>query len=455
MLIKMSPLGLTTLCSLAFMSGCSSLNPPSHSESNLNPLVPTQWDNAQPYVNSDFSTQLLELVNNDELSTLVFETLESNYDLKQTALRLQQADLLASQNSNYLQPGLSTSYQASRDKSPKISNNHKLSLDLSWELDVWGRLADKSSAASSRAQSAQLDYLYARNSLAARVIQAWLDIQYRAEIISVEKQWIVSLLDTEEVITSQVLDGSKEHADLDTARAATERVKAGLVSRQQQQLVAIRDLNALRGNISKDHQISAHSLPSVPTPILKLPGEMVGSRPDLLAAYQSLLAANADTSIAYKELLPKITLSASLYRSGTSPNAMSQTPSLWNLMGGITAPIFNQNSIETNAKVTALKAQESFINYEKKLVSALNEVSTALDKEYYLTLQEQHYKDAKEYSNSSMKDYENLYQEGASDIIALLVAKQSVYQSTIQLLQTQQARFSNRVSLGLALGMGV
>ena len=257
------------------------------------------------------------------------------------------------------------------------------------------------------------------------------------------------------MITSQVLDGSKEHADLDTARAATERVKAGLVSRQQQQLAAIRDLNALRGNISKDHQISAHSLPSVPTPILKLPGEMVGSRPDLLAAYQSLLAADADTSIAYKELLPKITLSVSLYRSGTSPNAMSQNPSLWNLMGGITAPIFNQNSIETNAKVTALKAQESFINYEKKLVSALNEVSTALDKEYYLTLQEQHYKDAKEYSNSSMKNYENLYQEGASDIIALLVAKQSVYQSTIQLLQTQQARFSNRVSLGLALGMGV
>ncbi|WP_225312901.1 TolC family protein [Vibrio fortis] len=455
MLIKMSPLGLTTLCSLAFMSGCSSLNPPSHSEGNLNPLVPTQWDNAQPYVNSDFSTQLLELVNNDELSTLVLETLESNYDLRQTALRLQQADLLASQSSNYLQPSLSTSYQASRDKSPIISNNHKLSLDLSWELDVWGRLADKSSAASSRAQSAQLDYLYARNSLAARVIQAWLDIQYRAEIINVEKQWIVSLLDTEEVITSQVLDGSKEHADLDTARAATERVKAGLVSRQQQQLAAIRDLNALRGNISKDHQISSHSLPTVPTPILKLPGEMVGSRPDLLAAYQSLLAADADTSVAYKELLPKITLSASLYRSGTSPNAMSQNPSLWNLMGGITAPIFNQNSIETNAKVTALKAQGSFINYEKKLVSAINEVSTALDKEYYLTLQEQHYKDAKEYSNSSMKNYENLYQEGASDIIALLVAKQSVYQSTIQLLQTQQARFSNRVSLGLALGMGV
>ncbi|NOH31667.1 TolC family protein [Vibrio mediterranei] len=451
----MSPIGLAMLYSVVLISGCSSFNPPRYSEKHISPRIPNQWDNAKSYVNSNFSTQLLELVNNDELSVLVHDTLESNYDLRQTALRLRQADLIALQRNNYLQPSLSTNYQASRDTSSTISNSHKLSLDLSWELDVWGRLADKSRAASSRAKSAELDYLYARSSLAARVIQAWLDIQYRAAMINVEKQWIVSLLDTEEVITSQILDGSKEHADLDTARAATERVKAGLVARQQQQLAAIRSLNALRGNTSKDYRISSHALPTIPTPILKLPGEMVGSRPDLLSAYQSILAADTDTSVAYKELLPKITLTASLYRLGTYPDALSQTPSLWSLMGGVTAPIFNQNSIKTNAKVAALKAEDSYINYQKKLVSALTEVNIALDKEYYLTLQEQHYKDAKDYSNSSMKNYEYLYQEGTSDIIALLVAKQSVYQSTIQLLQTQQARFSNRVSLGLALGMGV
>lgn len=54
-----------------------------------------------------------------------------------------------------------------------------------------------------------------------------------------------------------------------------------------------------------------------------------------------------------------------------------------------------------------------------------------------------------------MKNYQNLYQEGASDVLALLIAQQSIYQSKIQLLNTQRTRLSNRITLGLALGMGV
>ncbi|WP_414931266.1 TolC family protein [Vibrio europaeus] len=439
----------------ALASGCTSLNYPTYTEPNLTITIPKNWDNSHSYVNSKFATQLLVLVNNVQLSKLVKETLANNQDLKVTALRLQQSNLLAKQRNSYLQPNLTSSYHASREKSKAIESSHKLSLELSWELDIWGRLADRASAAFHRAEATELDYIYAQNSLAARVIQVWLDIAYRSEIIKVESQWIENLSNTEEIVREQILDGSRDQAELDTARAATARVKAKLSMRKLQQTTAIRTLNTLRGKPESNLDILIGTVPTISAPPLKLPGEMIGSRPDLLSAYKKLVAAGNDTSIAYKELLPKFTLTASLYRVGSSPDKIDQNPSLWSLIGGVTAPIFNQNSIETNAKIAKLKADQVFLNYEKKLLNAITEVGIALEKEYYLNLQQQHYRDAKAYSVASMANYKNLYQEGTTDLLTLLIAQQSIYQSTIQLLQTQQSRFSNRVSLGLALGMGV
>ncbi|MFA0159533.1 TolC family protein [Vibrio sp. 10N.261.46.A3] len=449
---------LTTLFllgSLTSLTGCASSSPAPQASLDNTIEIPEQWGSTQRYVNTTMSTQLLSLFNNQALDELVKEALSNNHDLHKTALRLQQAELLAKQSDQYLQPTLSTGFQASRQKTNQIENNHKLSLDLSWEFDVWGRLADAASAANAKQQATQLDYVYAQNSLAARVIEAWLDIAYRARVIRVEQHWLQSLSNTEDIVLEQVLDGFKEQADLDTARAATSRVRASLAAKEQDQLIAIRGLNTLRGKSDAQLNQTIFTIPEVEAPPLRLPGEMIGSRPDLLAAYQQVLAADKSAAMAYKDLLPKFTFSASVYRSGTSPSQLIDNPSLWNLIGGISAPIFDQSSLQTQAKIAQLQAEESFVDYQKKLLIAISEVGNALDKEFYLKQQEQHYRDAFTFSKASMKNYQNLYQEGASDVLALLIAQQSIYQSKIQLLDTQRTRLSNRITLGLALGMGV
>ncbi|MDH5910577.1 TolC family protein [Vibrio splendidus] len=446
---------LLLLGSLTYLTGCASLSPTPQASLNNTTQIPDQWESSQRYVNTTMSTQLLSLFNNQALAELVKEALSNNHDLHKTALRLQQAELLAKQSDQYLQPTLSAGFQASRQKTNQIENNHKLSLDLSWEFDVWGRLADAASAANAKQQATQLDYVYAQNSLAARVIEAWLDIAYRARVIGVEQRWLQSLSNTENIVLEQVLDGFKEQADLDTARAATSRVRASLAAKEQDQLVAIRGLNTLRGKSDTQLNRMIFTIPEVEAPPLRLPGEMIGSRPDLLAAYQQVLAADKSAAVAYKDLLPKFTLSASVYRSGSTPNQLIDNPSLWNLVGGISAPLLDQSSLQTQAKIAQLQAEESFVDYQKKLLVAINEVGNALDKEFYLKQQEQHYRDAFTFSKASMKNYQNLYQEGASDVLALLIAQQSIYQSKIQLLNTQRTRLSNRITLGLALGMGV
>ncbi|MFA0676628.1 TolC family protein, partial [Vibrio sp. 10N.222.51.A6] len=159
-------------------------------------------------------------------------------------------------------------------------------------------------------------------------------------------------------------------------------------------------LNTLRGKSDTQLNRMIFTIPEVEAPPLRLPGEMIGSRPDLLAAYQQVLAADKSAAVAYKDLLPKFTLSASVYRSGSTPNQLIDNPSLWNLVGGISAPLLDQSSLQTKAKIAQLQAEESFVDYQKKLLVAINEVGNALDKEFYLKQQEQHYRDAFTFSKA-------------------------------------------------------
>ncbi len=441
---------------IALSTGCSALDSQQKFSNKAHEIsVPEQWLASDEFVNEELTDQLLDLVDDPEVRQLVQQSLQANYDLRVTAARLRQSQLLNQQAQLNTDPSLTTNYQASRSKQGQIANSQSLSLDLSWELDVWGSLADASDAAFATAQENQLDYLYARSSLAAQVIQAWLDINYRAQMIEVEEHWVTSLIHTEEIIREQVLDGEKEQADLDAAMASTARTRATLIARKQEQAIAIRNLNVLRGSSSQALTEVTSSPISVKAPPVQVPGSMIGSRPDLLAAYQAIVAADKNTAVAYKALLPKFTLTASVSRTGETMTQLLDGSSAWNLIGGVTAPLFNRETLKIDVQSKELDAEVAYLNYQKRLLNAMIEVENAFDKEASLKAQALQLSQAHAHSFASMRDYQNLYQDGASDVLTLLIAKQTAFQAKIQLLETEQARFSNRITLGLALGMGI
>lgn len=441
---------------VTLLSGCSVLNTEQTFSTKKNEIaLPEHWQASNKYINDDFTKQLLGLIDQQTVTTLVQEALAANYDLKVTAARLKQSHQLYKKSQLKTLPTVNANYKTSRAKDGTISNSQTLSLDLSWELDVWGRLSDASNAADASYKASELDYLYAKNSLAARVIQACLDINYRAHIIRIQQQWVTSLVHTEEIIHEQVIDGDKEQADLDTAKASTEQVRATLATTEHEQILAIRNLNLLRGFSSKELDTLSLNPITIKAPPTQMPGDVIGSRPDLIAAYQRIVAADNNTSVAYKQLLPKFTLTASISRTGNSLSQMHDNPSAWSLISGITAPLFNRDSLKTSAQITQLNAQITYLNYQKLLLNALTEVENAFDKEASLKERKEHLNKAYIHSYASMCNYQNLYQDGGSNILSLLHAKQSAFQAQIQLLQIEQARFSNRITLGLALGMGV
>ena len=456
---RLSRITLVTFMVLA-LSACSGLTShPDRADRHAQAVaLPVSWQETLPLSQTPLSDQLLDLIDSPSLTQIVRQTLAANYDLRQTAIRLQEQQLLARQMDAARKPELNLNLNSQRAKGSTIANTQTLSLDLSWEVDVWGRLADQSRATEATTQAQALDYQAAKNSLAARTIQRWIDISLRAQIIRAEQQWVTSLQSTEEVITERYrngLSGSNGLADLETARAATARIRASLAAREQSQRDAYRQLAALQGIAGQVDLPNPQLPPDIENPPLRLPAEMIAHRPDLQSAYQQILAADAQAAVAQKQLLPSFSFNASLSQARPDLNDLLSGSSAWSLLGRLTAPLFNAGRLKAGAEIAELQAERSYLAYQQTLLNALNEVEASLGQEAALAQQQLHLKAALQHSEASLAHYQARYRDGLNTILDLLNAKQSAFDARIQLLQTQQARLTNRITLGLALGMGV
>lgn len=442
------------------LTACAQLEPRVSTDpvSESQPLIPPQWRERLPIGSSALGNQLLELIDSPPLEDLVLQTLTHNQDLRQTALRLKEQRLLARQTDAGLKPELNFNLNSERSKDTSFASNYRLSLDMSWEIDVWGRLADQYDASLAEIDAASFDYQAAADSLAARTIQLWLDILMRDQMIRAEQHWILSLSNTEAVIADSYrngLRGSNALADLETARANTALIRASLTTRRQQQREAMRQLAALQGKTAPLALQLPSEIPRISNPPVVLPATLIGHRPDLQAALSRLTAADLRAIVSRKQLLPSFNLSASLNQSRPRLEDLLSGSTAWSLLGQLTAPLFNGGRLRTDVELAELATERHLLSYQQLLLNALNEVENALGQEASLAEQQRLLESALEHSDASLQHYRARYREGLNDILDLLNAQQSAFSNRIQLLQTQQARLNNRIRLALALGMGV
>lgn len=450
---------------LSALCACSSYSPDVSQRQHSALSIPKQWQrvthsNTTQHLiktspNTGLSNQLLQLINDPQLEKLVEQTLLNNYDLQRTAIRVREQQLIAHQIYANRSPIIDLNLTSQREKNPQIYNQHQLSLNLSWEIDVWGRLADANTAAAKRTQIAELDYQAAQDSLVARVVQQWIDISVREQILMTENTWLASLKATEATITERYIDGLGNIADLDAAHATTERILARIVARQQTQHTAYQHLAMLQGSTDTTALPDANTQLNIAAPPSILPADLIAHRPDLKAAYHAITAADSEAAAAYKQLLPSFNLSSSLSQTRPHISDLLSGSTAWSLLTRLSAPVFNAGRIKSVAKVAELQAERSYLHYQQTLLTALTEVENALGQEAALAIQQQHYQNTFNHAESSSLYYQARYKAGLTDILDLLNAEQSAFEARIQLLQTQQARLTNRISLGLALGLGV
>ena len=449
---KVLPVGL-----LCLLSACSTLETDSYRlQAEQQRQAYDKWQ--QPQADATDVARLDALIAVPALSKLVEQGLDANPGVQQTALALTIArrQTTVAGADRLPQAGLSLDRNRKEDQ----DTSYNAGLTVSWELDLWQKLGDSVSAAEANLAGSAAAHQGARDLLAADIMRTWLQLVQQQQTIAIESSRLAVLETNEAVIVDRYRKGLGELNELDTARTNSESSRATLAASRESYARLHRTLMQLLGASDAQSRRAiddslAAEFPQVLTPLAKLPPQDLARRPDLRQAYSAIEAAQFDRSVAYKSLLPSLSLQASLDDAGANlGDALFRSPA-WGLLGQLTAPLFQGGRLKAQAEIADLTAHQRVWAYRETLLTAITEVENALGQEQALAKQQLHIANALANAERSAEFYGDKYRQGLVTLLDLLQVQQQTFDLKSQLSQVIYNRLANRVTLGLALGLGV
>ena len=448
----------TTLAVAAWgLAGC--VSPDAETASSL--AVPAQFNAAR--ARAPVADGWLVDFKNPTLKALVREALENNPDIRLTAARLKAAVAEARIAGAARQPQVNAVFAASRTKrsssagfklNTSRANRFGPSLDLSWELDVWGRLADTRAAALLDADQAAANLDAARLSLAANTAKSWFNAAEARLQVLLAEQTLESYRKNLAVLEDGLRRGLVQALDVRLMRTSVENARNNLALRQRQQDAARRALEVLVGRYPKNELEVMAALPSIDAPVPSgLPSELLERRPDIVAAQRKFHATHRRVSAARKELLPKISLTSSV---GTSSDELKDVldvnHNVWSLASNLTQPLFSGGRLRAQVDRARALREEARYEFVRTALTAFQEVETSLAAEVFLKKQETALRasafEARQAEALALADY----QRGLVEIISVLEAQRRSFDAQRSLISVQNERLQNRLDLYLALG---
>ncbi|MGL6261533.1 TolC family protein [Vibrio sp. WXL210] len=399
--------------------------------------------------------QLTDLIDIPELSQYLASAFEHSPSLQQSLVALKIA---------YAQQGIS-----SADQLPNInagftgqyaedsSDNYTADVTVSWELDLWQRLADSSAAAEKDVAATSMSLQSASDLLAANMMRGWLEISVNQQLLEIEQRRQAILENNQTLVLERYQVGLGTLEELDNAKTNTASSRATLAQYQENLAQSQRALVLLTGEWRADWaEIStSEHFPEVLNPLDSMSLQDLSGRPDLRQAFYRIEAESLRTEAAYKAMLPSFSLSASLQDMAQTPSEALFTNPLWSALGSVSAPLFQGGKLKASAEIAELTAEQSYWAYQETLLNAVNEVEDAIGLESALASQQAHLIDALSSAKRSSVSYEEKYRQGLVDIFDLLTVQQQQYDVEAQLASTTYQRLLNRIDLGLALGLGI
>ena len=329
-----------------------------------------------------------------------------------------------------------------------------LTLNIAWEADLWNRLSSQKLAADAGIAAREADRLAVGLSLSGQVAKAWFSaVEAHGQVESARK--VAEHLEMVAARTREhYLHGSRSLVDVRVAEGDIQRANSTVREHERARDVFVRQVEVLACEYPAGERVPKAGLPSLPLQVpAGLPSELVWRRPDLIAAGQELLGADARIVQARAALRPSFALTTA---AGTASNRLLDlvNPNLqaWSYAFGFAQPLFNRGQLKANMRVTEARSLEAAANYESLIWNAYLEVESALASEETLRNQQSALLDSQRTTRHAVELAEQRYAAGMADIFPILALQRSVLETESAVLALQRARIDNRVDLHLALG---
>ncbi|GAA0551528.1 efflux transporter outer membrane subunit [Chitinophaga japonensis] len=406
------------------------------------------------------------------LVALIDSTLKGNYDLQLALKRIESAQEYVKQAKVAWLPSLGLQATANTTSPSKNSLNgislstflgashiedYTLAANLSWEIDVWGKIKRQKEAALASYLQSYEGARAVQTEIVANVANSYYNLLMLDEQLQIAK-YNVALSDSI-VQMIQLQKAAGDVTQLAVQQAIAQQQTAALLVPQLEQGIAIQE-NALK--------ILAGQLPDTVTRSTTLeeirmwdhlstgvPAELISKRPDVRSAEMELVAANAQVGVAQASMYPSLTITGTGGLNSYKFSNWFDINSLFGTVaGGLTQPVFQRRQLKTQLEVAKIAREEAAIRFRQQALNAIGEVSNALVTLDKLQTRRQIATDQVETLQVAIQQARMLFRSGLANYLEVITAQSNALQAQLTRADVVRQQLSASVELYRSLGGG-
>jgi len=405
-----------------------------------------------------------ELFGDEQLNALVRIALEQNRDMAIAVSRIEEARAALGFVRSDQYPQFEVSAGANRGNAipgtsviTPISNNFVLAGNLSFELDLWGKLRRSTEAA----QAELLATVDAGNSvlitLISDVASAYLLLLDLDTRVAIAERTLDTRIESLGIIQARFDRGTVALIDVNQAQIEKYDAEAQLASLQREDVQVENLLNVLLGQhpgAIEREQRDIYSLEPLKVPA-GLPSELLERRPDIRVAEQTLAAQTARIGVAEAIRFPSLSLTGSLgLASDELSGFFSSDNETWGLSAGLIAPVFNAGRNKRRVEVEVARTEQALLNYEQTVLQAMREVEDSLVGVHTYKREVHARENQQKAAASGAMLSRARYNGGVTSYLEVLESERSLFRAELLASSTRREQLVSYVTLYKALGGG-
>lgn len=451
-----------TLMMAFILAGCTSLAPDYQLPENV---VPEQFSLSQgalvPTGGNWQQTGWQTFFADPQAKRLIDVALRNNRDLRMAVLNVEaaRAQYNVTDAGRYPQLNGTTgaTYEGDLQGQKSTSKSYDIGLNLSYELDFFGKLKNMSEADKQNFFASQAAQRAAQIVVVTNVSQAYFNQRRLTEQMAIAKQTLKNYQQSYAFVEQQLITGSTNVLALEQARGVIESTRADIAKREGELAQASHALQQLLGSYSTplDENVTSTTAVNPLTLPPNLPSTILLQRPDIMEAEHQLRAADANIGVARAAFFPSITLTSGISSGSSSLSSLFNAASgMWNFVPKLDLPIFNAGRNEANLVLANVKQRQAVVNYEQKIQAAFKAVADTLSLRDSIQGQlaaQQRYLASLQIT---LQRAQALYASGAVSYIEVLDAQRSLFTTQQAILDLRYSQQVNEINLFSALGGG-
>ncbi|MEP7244440.1 MAG: efflux transporter outer membrane subunit [Gammaproteobacteria bacterium] len=424
-----------------------------------------EWKQAQP---SDTQPRgaWWQAFGDPKLNELQLQLRDGSQDLRAAVARFEQARAVARRARSDVFPTVNAGVSATRQRSSAnapasdgtiaTGNDFLASVDLSWEIDLFGRLRNASAAARDQAQASSADLAAIDLALRAELASDYFSLRGADAELRLLEDTLTAYDRAYDLTHNRYEGGIAAATDVDQAETQRQNARAQLASVRLQRAQFEHAMAVLLGHAPANFSIDIAPLVGEPPPIDSgLPSTLLQRRPDVASAERAVAAANAEIGVARAAWFPVFVLGGSAGYQSTATSGWFEAPSrFWSAGPSAQVPLLDFGARSAINRQARAAYDEAVANYRQSALTAYQEVEDNLAALRHLADEVAADEAAAASAQRSAYHADRRYAAGVADYLEVASTQTAALQAQRSALEARVRRMNAAVGLVRAMGGG-